>query len=149
MKILLFRGRGLISWLIRFQTDSPYSHAAIVIGDTLYEAWQGAGVRKMPYSEHKQRNSTADVDVFELTVPCDVEKVQAYLESRVGKGYDYWGVIRFVTRKHLPENDKDFCSEYVFAGVQDGGVKLLERTEPCEVSPGLLGRSPLLRLKPI
>jgi uncharacterized protein YycO len=147
MKILLFKGRGFVSWLIRFQTRSKYSHVAIVVGDWLYEAWQGAGVRKVPYAEHVAKNGGDNVDVFRLDpgLPFDEAAALAYLEARVGKGYDYWGVIRFVTRRRMPANDKEFCSEYGFSAVLSGGVQLFRDTEPYEVSPGLFGRSPLLK----
>lgn len=144
MKILLFRGKGVMPWLIRLQTRSRWSHVAIVVNGTLYEAWQFAGVRKMPYAEHEKKHGTAGIDIFKLNVPCDVAAVQAYLESRVGKGYDWVGVLRFVTRRRVLKNDRDFCSELGFAGIQAGGVSLFARTEPWEVSPGWFGRSTLL-----
>lgn len=146
MKILLFRGKGLISALIRWQTRAPYSHVAIVVGDWLFEAWQGEGVRRMKYSEHVAKHGTEGIDVFELTVPCDEEKVRAFLFRELGQGYDYWGILRFISRRRMPVNAKWFCSEYGFEAVLAGGVRLLQRIESAEVHPGLVRLSPLLKL---
>jgi hypothetical protein len=74
------------------------------------------------------------------------ETALAFALSAVGRGYDWWSIIRFVSRRRMPHNDRWFCSELVFAALSHAGVRLLERIAPWEVSPGLLSISPLLRL---
>jgi len=148
MKILLFRGRGLISALIRWQTGSQYSHAAALVDDTwLYEAWQGKGVRVKRFDWSDIDN----IDFFEidgLTSENEARMLE-YLKSRVGNKYDYWGVLRFITRGRPKSNNADFCSEYIYAAAEYTQLALLARTEPAEVSPGLLGRSPYLSQIPV
>lgn len=143
MKILLFRGRGFLSRLIRWQTRSAYSHAAVLLDDQhIIEAWQGAGVRL------KRMTDWADVDVFEPVVTLDAHqlaKVRLFLVEQTGRGYDYWGVLRFISRRRLPENGKWFCSELVFEAFRQAGMTLLERIDASEVSPQLLSLSPLLK----
>lgn len=148
LRVLLFHGRGLISALIRWQTRSEYSHAAIMLDDgSIIEAWQGAGVRKLP----GLKRGTEGIDAFELTQPCNHLAVLEFLDTVLvdNHGYDYLGVFRFVTRRRAKQNKKWFCSELVFAAIQAGGLNLFERTEPWEVSPGLLARSPYLRQVPL
>jgi uncharacterized protein YycO len=139
--ILLFKGRGIISTLIRWQTRSPYSHAAILLADgSIVESWQGKGVRGTELHDWK------NVDVFYVPSATNAQwfNVVLFMLNRIGKGYDYWGVLRFITRTNMPPNDKWFCSEIVFEAFQEAGINLLERIDPWEVSPGLLSLSPLL-----
>jgi hypothetical protein len=50
--VLLFRGKGVISTLIRWQTRGEYSHAALLMPDgMIVESWQGAGVRVTSLSD--------------------------------------------------------------------------------------------------
>lgn len=129
-----------MSKAISWQTDSPYSHAALLTyEDSLIESWAGQGVRA------RFINDFSGIDRFYV----DVTKEQAYEIRRFaldqfGKGYDWWGCLRFISRRNLPDNDKWFCSELVFAAYLAGGVRLLERIEPEQVSPGMLAHSPLL-----
>jgi len=146
MKILLYRGRGFLPWLIRFQTRSPYHHAAIVLhGSTVFESNWKWGV-KACFLQRTPANNT--VDVYEVaTTPEQDGSIRRWLVSQSGKPYDLTMVIRFVTRKQATRKTKGkwFCSELVYAAFQAAGINLLERVEPWEVSPGLLARSPLLK----
>lgn len=144
LRVLLFHGHGLISALIRWQTRSDYSHAAIQLDDgSIIEAWQGAGVRKLP----GLKRGIEGIDAFEITAPYDHLAVLEFLDSVLvdNDGYDYWSVVRFVSRRRAKQNKKWFCSELVFAAIQAAGLNLFQRTHPWEVSPGLLARSPHLR----
>src|SRR5688572_9599894 len=123
-KILLFRGKGFFSTLIRWQTRSPFSHAAILLPDgvTIIESWQGEGVRK------KKVTNWSDIDKFTVNVSPEVwEKVIAFCESQVGKKYDYLQVLRFVSRRKGKDDSKWFCSELVFRGFELAGEPLLAR----------------------
>ncbi|HRQ87224.1 MAG TPA: hypothetical protein PLA50_00380 [Bacteroidia bacterium] len=139
--VLLFRGRGAISAAIRWQTRSEYSHAALMMpGGKIIESWQGAGVRtKMP-------TDWDGIDFFGVFGMDEDEWRQAFdfALAQVGQGYDYRGVLRFVSRRETPENGRWFCSELVFAAIQHAGVDLLSRVPAANVSPGMLALSPLL-----
>lgn len=139
--VLLFRGRGFVSRLIRWQTRSCYSHAALLLPDgRVVESWQGAGVRITRLEDWQ------DVDVFDVAgmTPAQWERAIAFALRQVGHGYDYWAIVRFISRERMPENNRWFCSELVFAAIEDGGVRLLERIKAWAVSPGELRVSPLL-----
>lgn len=139
--VLLFRGHGVISALIRWQTRGEYSHAALLYPDkrTIIEAWhRPSGVRRT------QLASFDGVDVFAVPEIDDWTSVFAYAESRIGKKYDYLSVLRFVTRKKPPEGDeREFCSELVF-GALATKVRLLARIAAANVSPTHLSWSPCL-----
>lgn len=146
MKVALFHGRGVISALIRWQTRAArYSHAAIVDDDgTVYEAWQGAGVRRLPALAPGD-----GVTLFEIDGIREVQKarVRQYWINHIANGtrYDYVGVLRFVTRRRKGDDSKLFCSEAVFNSLKAANIELFARTEGWEVSPDLLSRAPLLR----
>ena len=140
-RVLLFRGKGLMSRLILWQTRSTYSHAALLLPDgTVLESWQGAGVRTT------RLKSRLGVDAFTVHNMTDQQWKTAiqFAQGQIGKGYDYWAIIRFISRNRMPENDRYFCSELVVEALESAGVKLLERTHPWAISPGLLALSPRL-----
>lgn len=140
-RVLLFRGRGVISTLIRWQTRSIYSHAALLLPNgQILEAWQGAGVRVRSLSDW------AGVDCFRVQGMTGEQWGQAlgFARRQIGAGYDYISVARFVSRRNAPDNGRWFCSELVAAALQVAGVPLLARVEPAEISPAMLSWSPLL-----
>lgn len=140
-KVLLFRGRGVVSALIRWQTRGPYSHAALLYPDnrTIIEAWH-SGVRKAQVEDWN------GIDIFDVPEIDDWTSVFAYAEARLGKKYDFLSVARFVTRQKPPMGDeREFCSELVF-GALATKVKVLARIDAANVSPTHLGWSPKLFL---
>jgi hypothetical protein len=140
--VLLFRGRGIISSLIRWQTRGTYSHAAFLLRDgRIVEAWQGRGVH---VRELDSFDGIARFSIPEMTDE-QWDVALGYALSQVGKGYDYWGVLRFLSRRMQPENDRWFCSELVVESLNQAGVYPFKRTRPSEVSPGLLSISPILK----
>lgn len=144
MYVLLFRGKGLISTLIRWQTRGEYSHAALQIEHPdggIYESWQGAGVRRL-----KNLKSWENVDRYEVrSITSDqIHAVRYFMDQQRGKKYDYVGVLRFVTRRRRGDNEKWFCSELVFEALKSAKIPLFVRTEGWEVSPDMLKRSPRL-----
>lgn len=141
-KILLFKGRGMVSRLIRWQTNGQYSHAAIQRPDgRIIEAWH-----KPPRVRLRSRLSDwRDVEAYSVHMPDGGwEKAISWAERQIGKKYDFGGVARFVTRWRKKQDDKWFCSELVFQAVREGGVDLLDRVSPSQVSPTVLSFSPLL-----
>lgn len=152
MKILLFHGRGIISWLIRFQTRGDYSHAAVMLRDgRIIEAWQGSGkhlwlnngVRELPGPKY----GTQGIDVFDIQGITEEQEARMHdwFLAQVGKKYDFLGVIRFVTREKRGDVKKFFCSELVFEGCLQAKIELMARTKSWEVPPDWLKRSTLLK----
>lgn len=139
--ILLFHGRGLISALIRWQTRGRYSHAALLLPDgRIVEAWSGDGVRV------KRLTDWSGVDCYMIPgmTAAQWDDAIAFALDQLGKGYDYWAIVRFISRERMPDNDRWFCSELVFAAIEHAGVRLFERTHSWSISPGTLEISPLL-----
>lgn len=141
--ILLYKGKSTVSRIIQWQTFGPYSHAAWWCQDsTVIESWHKGGVTHNagPGTLH---TPGTEIDVF--GVP-DVDEwiVEHSLQSQVGKGYDFAPVLRgFPLRLNRDNPDRWFCSELVFWGVEQGGVRLLLDVPAFKVHPTLLSYSPL------
>ena len=142
--VRIYKGTSIISKLIQFQSDGPYSHSAIVFGDTVYEAKEFKGVQKHPITDDV--GSVYDDFAVDMTVE-QVDILMKFLEAQMGKKYSYGMIARFITRKQVDRKASQtwFCSELVFAALQKAGVELFARTEPWFVSPNLLVRSTLLK----
>ena len=107
----------------------------------IVESWQCDGVRV------KRLPDTFGVDAFDVkgASAVDWDNAIAFAMSHVGARYDYAGVIRFVTRTKGPwQNDRWFCSELVYEAFARFGIELLARVDAENVSPAMLGFSPLL-----
>jgi uncharacterized protein YycO len=122
--LLCFRGRGLVSWLIRKLTRSAWSHVGMVylFEDRVYclEA-VGSGVRLVLVSVLVERYH-GGIDYFDVL---DVEEHQrrgalSFGFQQLGKPYDRPGIWRFLwflvygKRRRVREDDLWFCSE-IFA----------------------------------
>ena len=142
MKIGLYRHTGFISWAIKLQTRSEYSHVSLLFSDNVLIEATWPKVRKV-------ENPKPDLkcDWFDLLVTEDQERtMRCFCEAQIGKPYDLTMVLRFVTRQQESRKStgKWFCSELAFAAAQKAGINLLERIEPWAVSPELVSLSPLL-----
>lgn len=152
--IVLYHGVSRISALIRWQTRSEYSHAALCLytreGMRIVEAIEGQGVLC-----RQPTDADLAADWFRVRAPklpvmtwpeARYQHAAAFALEQVGKGYDWTSVLRFVSRRQARREAAGvwFCSELVFAAYQQAGIELLRAVEPWEVSPGLLARSPYL-----
>lgn len=145
--IVLYSGSSLISRLIRWQTRSEYSHAALLFEDDWFiEAREFSRVHATLGLQRKKGESV-DIFTVEGMTFDQVHELRAFAVRQLGKKYDYRMVARFLSRRQQDRASrrKWFCSELVFAAFRHAGVSLLRATEPWEVSPGLLARSPALR----
>jgi hypothetical protein len=146
--IALYKGRSLISRIIRCVNWSDYSHAAWVdtVNNYVIEAWSG-GVRKAD-SLHTNHTPGTIVDVFDVDVTvAQREAIAQFMVLQVGKRYDYRGIVHFITRRSesAAGQDRWFCSELVLAAYRAAGIDLLSRIPAYKVFPGMLAYSPLLK----
>lgn len=143
MRIILYRGTGIINALIRWQTRSHYAHAAIMdeAGGKIYESFPGVGVCERSFEPEDFKK---DAHHFVVTEPFLPWEVREFISAQLGKKYDYAGVFRFLTRSKERKHDQWFCSELVFEAFRAQGVKLLNCDEGWKVSPALLAMSPYL-----
>jgi uncharacterized protein YycO len=145
MYLYAYKGKSIISRLIRFQTRSVYSHIAFELDDGLtVEAWNKGGVSRSENYATLHTKGT-EVDVFKVDTKYNKEKVKCFVDAQIGQKYDFKAIGRFLTRRNHRVNDKWFCSELAFAALVAGGLPLLKRIPASHVSPRDLVLSPYLR----
>jgi len=147
--IALYRGTSKVSRIIRWQTRSCYSHAALIDTATrqVFEAWHKGGVLGWHDAGHIHTPGTVvDVYVPLQTLSADEEtKILVWCSLQRGKGYDFRGVLRFLDRQRHVDNDlRWFCSELVFTAFLNLGRALLVHIPAYAVAPAHLAWSPLL-----
>ena len=144
LKVALFRGRvSLISRAIEWDTRSPYCHAAIVQTDgSVIESIEGVGVHRI---DAIPQGDTYDLFTVQGLTEAGEMAVERFLGAQLGLPYANLDIVGFITRSGVQEDRGAwFCSELVFAAIEAGGVSLLSRIAPFQVSPGMLALSPLL-----
>lgn len=142
-KVLLFKGTGWVSRLIRWQTNGVYSHMAVQYADgTIYEAWHSPP----KFRRRPPLTNWSNVDAFTVRGMTEggAARGREWLEAQLGKPYDFGGVARFITRWRKEQDDKWFCSEAGFRWSQVCGVPLLHRCDLAQASPTVCSFSPLL-----
>lgn len=150
IRLAFFRGKGLISRLIRLQTRGRYSHVGVLTEEGyVIEAWHIGGVCFNAHLGMVHAENTP-VDIYRvpgLTRGHNAEILQ-WLKQQCGKGYDYRSVARFISRREQSAEDRDrwFCSELVMAAFNHAAFPLL--TCPAwKVSPEVLSWSPRLQFE--
>lgn len=130
IKILAYEGIGPISKAIRMRTRSPVSHIAVQLPDaSVIEAW-GTGwmngkVRHVDdFRDQHRKRTKVTFYTFDYT-GFNEDLAIEFLRDQVGKKYDYFSVLAFMTPHRAPENDKWFCSELSEATTAVGGRELL------------------------
>lgn len=105
--IAMYKGKGsFYDSLIRFTTNSQYSHCEVVVAGTCYSSSpRDGGVRSKVIDLNDGK-----WDVFPVPHATPVNVLQWFV-SNVGKKYDWFGAITQVLPIDLAKNDKYFCSE--------------------------------------
>lgn len=132
VKLLQYKGTGIVSKLIQFQTRSRYSHTALQFSDgKVCEAWHTGGERFWhgsvrwlddPFQDH---SSTTEIDVYRIDGYINEEKARAFAEAQIGKKYDFWTVARFLSRRPAPVNFKWYCTELSLHTLLEGELEFL------------------------
>lgn len=143
--IHFYSGKGFLSRLIRWQTRSKFSHTSISIDKRFWESNPPkVSTCDLSYAMKKRKPSlTTEINIKDI----EAMEMVKWLDGQVGKKYDFTMVIRFVTRQQEARKSKGkfFCSELIGAAFKHIGVDLFRETDPWEISPGFLSRSPLLK----
>jgi hypothetical protein len=158
--IFLFQGQSAISRLIRWGSESPYSHAGFAAwwdGRLLVFQSAGRGAEVLPVSSAVDAYD-GQVDWFALDegqrARVDPNHLVTFAVTLLGRSYAKRGLIQLMLRmawgrfrgrpdpKDCP--DTVFCSQYVSYCYRSAGLDLVEGTDDGSTSPGDLARSPLL-----
>ena len=144
----LYRGRSLMSRVIRWWSRGPHSHAAWIEPNGItFEAWHRGGVSANPSPGAVHTPGTV-IDLYDFEIPLtgeERERLIVWFAHQVGRKYDFRGIGQFITRRSQCDgSSRLFCSEYVAAGCSAIGRPLFRRVEPWALSPSQIAWSPLL-----
>jgi hypothetical protein len=157
--VLMFKGKYRSSFLVRWLTKSPYSHAGIAVWWNerlmIMEAVM-QGVRVAPLSRNIYQHK-GNVEWFTCKKEISEEdrlRMVIFAQEELGKSYARWKAVLFglkvLFKKDLSEKDelrmenKLFCSQYVAQIYNSIGLDLKKNREDRFMSPGDIAKSPLL-----
>ena len=150
--IAQYRGKSFVSWLIKKQTRSQWSHTAAVLRDgSVIESWHVGGVSHVQIFDMIEAlswNHTPGtvVDLFRIEATKEQADIfENELLSMVGQKYDFKSVFRFLSKTPACLNDKLFCSEAIAEALVPTGIELQCRICPAEMSPQITGISPAMK----
>ena len=148
--IILVKGdTPIVSRVIRWFTQSEYTHAAIAIAENLvYEIDINKRLAIRPFSYEKY-------DVFRYKYGLTNEQqilIQVYANEKEeeNKGYDWLHILSFAiqkifrTKKVYEEANKVICSEIVDNLYNQIGIDLIPDRADGDVTPAHLAQSPCL-----
>lgn len=112
--------KGLSTFLIRTLTKSKWSHVALQLNNQVYEVTFERGVSRTTIFEFRKRYPESDI----VCVPIlNAVRIKKWLDSQLGKDYDYSGLVGFFDQKRDWENpDKWFCSELIAEALIREGI---------------------------
>lgn len=148
--IVTYQGISLISRLIAFVTRSKWTHASLLHPRTgqVVEAWSGSVRLTNDITVGHTPGTLVTIWKFKPGVCTEDQDLAAfhYALTKLGKPYDYFGILHFITKRSENPKDQDkwFCSELDFQSYVQQCVYLLMRIEAWKVYPGMITISPLL-----
>lgn len=149
--VLLYKGAGFTSQLIRWGTKSSYSHVAQVVEPQISLAIESntghqSGVRAIDLRKLPE----AEIDVFRIKpeFSFDSDKVISFLVAHLGADFDYPGVIWLGVLKGLSvltglqyqpynqfQKEKDyFCSELCYEAFKEGGLDIVPEVDEADIT---------------
>jgi hypothetical protein len=114
MKVAFYKSkRHLFNRLVSWWTKGDYSHVELVLDGSVCasSSHSDGGVR---YKRIELSN--CNWDVFEIA-GFDEQYARAYINSKMGKGYDYLGLFGFVFDAVRDNKNREFCSELVMGAL--------------------------------
>lgn len=132
MKIHFCKSNDIGGWLIRLFTFSRWNHVAIEVGGIVYESVADGGVRRVSSESFPGRWKKSHPVAVSVSDP---SYLLAYLNSQVGKPYDWAAIVALPFRKSWHHQDKWFCSELVAEALIAGGSDAIPRLKSHRVTP--------------
>lgn len=148
--IALYKGKSIVSGIIRWITWGQYSHASWIRDDYKeYESWQLSGVVFNPLWGSRHTPGT-EVDLYDFRQPLTCKELtimEDFMRDCVGEKYDWAGVLAFLPIIRLFKGHNDgrwFCSEFIAEALKQAGRELYEK-DSYKVSPSDIAFCPLLK----
>jgi uncharacterized protein YycO len=121
--------------VIRWRTLSKFSHVAVCVSPTeVIDALPKGGVKRRPIQQHLEYNWVLCRPHVPLN---DIQQrdLVGWLDSKVGLGYDFWGILGFGWNASTEMPTRYFCSEIVFRAFESIGVLIVPRKTAGLIAP--------------
>lgn len=146
--IILFKGKGIVSSLVKFFTKSKYSHAAMVLTDNMII--EANWYKNVNIVEFKYDSNT--MEIYRLKGGLNANQQLILLQSSydmLNKYYDYAQLLGYVLERFIgkqynnPLNFDNFiiCSELIDKSYHKLGIDLVEYRSYGNVTPDDLAKS--------
>ena len=117
--LIFSHGHSIISRAIEWYTHSHWSHVRIAISDKEFIEATWPKVRIGNMSEVKEE-SNVRTPIIPLTQE-EQFKLRLFLQSKLGKKYDWRGLLSFLIRKNVQNKNWFYCNElaeeaYIYIG---------------------------------
>lgn len=132
MKVHFCKSNDVGGLLIRLVTFSRWNHVAIEVGNVVYEAVAAGGVRRMPCRSFPGLWDKTESVSISVKRP---DQMMAFLNSQVGKPYDWMALIALPFRTTWQSPHKWFCSELVAKALSVSGAEITRRVPAARVTP--------------
>jgi hypothetical protein len=137
VKILFYSGWGPVSQAIRWRTWGAFSHVALCIDGTVYEAREFKGV----VAGIDKRNP-AMVGIVPGMTMAQIDGLELWCDSKLGNWYDYLSIVSWMIRRGEGPEQWFFCSEFVAEAFKSVGYPLFSTVcPPHKVSPTMVAYS--------
>ena len=140
-----YRGRSIVSKLIRWQSWGPYSHSAWLCDDgSVWESnmskhGKSRGLGNVPsLSTTHTPGTVVDLYVCKGLTRAREDRMLSWFEANAGLPYDWKAITRFVTRRWRGSDQAVFCTEAVIRAMIHAGYHVIQNVEPWQVSPSAL-----------
>ncbi|MCK7542965.1 hypothetical protein MLC59_02115 [Marinobacter bryozoorum] len=118
MKVHFRRSNLPGALLVQAALFSRWSHVAIEIGDTVYDATMSRGVQSWPAAGYTDRYSETET----VELPGDETAARDFLRRQLGKKYDWMALVALPFRTTWQSPHRWFCSELVAKALSHAGV---------------------------
>lgn len=140
--VRLVSGNGVASGLIKWYTNSPFSHVEFWTPNGYLGSQAPEGVMLRPF------NYTGfDSESFrEYKLPDAAElALMQWCTAQVGKGYDWLAILALPLHRDWRSEDDWYCSEFVAAAFDHVGYPLFQNPQDVtKITPRDVSLSPLL-----
>jgi len=154
---VIFRGRSIANWLIRFITRGEVDHVAYALNNTyIIETNWGPGVTVTPISKYLSKRRKIWVGTIKGATQEDIKETTAWMQKQVGEKYDRIQILTMFFHRLTGTHDKktlldpksiDVCSTLLGVGWRKRGFVFKENVAISNLSPQDIFDSPIVNVR--
>lgn len=135
LRLVFTKDDTLTSRLVRLFTWGYWSHVSMIDPDDdskVLSSSMNNGVKQTPLKPLLER-STDHVILTVPTLPAGL--IKSMITPHIGKGYDFPGVLHFITPWHKEDPERFFCSEIIGMAIGSIVPDFFDGKRPSKLTP--------------